>query len=114
MDHQYRHYIEEWFVGNKTGEKYEGEVSNHVRRWLHETRGAACEKCGWDKINPTTNKTPLTVNHIDGNSNNHRPANLELICPCCHSLTPNYGSLNRGHGRKKRIKQIIDTKVQDS
>jgi hypothetical protein len=25
--------------------------------------------------------------------------NLRLICPNCHSLTPNYRGANRGHGR---------------
>ena len=43
----------------------------------------------------------LQVNHIDGNYKNNREENLELLCPNCHSLTPNYRSLNRGKGRKR-------------
>ena len=41
--------------------------------------------------NNFTNKVPLQVNQIDGNALNHRPENLELICPNCHSLTETYG-----------------------
>ena len=59
------------------------------------------EKCGWSKVNTSTGKIPLTVNHIDGNHRNNRPENLELICPSCHSLTPNYGALNKGNGRRE-------------
>jgi len=100
--HKYKENIFEWLNGSKTGLKYEGEVSNYVRRYLHEKTNSKCIKCGWGETNKVTGKVPLTVNHIDGNSNNNRPDNLELICPNCHSLTSNYGSLNRGNGRKKR------------
>jgi len=102
QDHQYKTYIVEWKAGIKTGLKYIGEVSNHVRRYLHEINDCKCAKCGWGEINPVTQKIPLTVNHIDGRSDNNVLENLELICPNCHSLTPTYGSLNRGKGRKHR------------
>jgi 5-methylcytosine-specific restriction endonuclease McrA len=48
----------------------------------------------------------LTTNHIDGDSENHRPENLELLCGGCHSLTPHYGKLNNGHGRKRRREKL--------
>lgn len=57
------------------------------------------------EINPSTGKIPLTVNHVNGNPENTIEENLELICLNCHSLTPNYGSLNKGKGRKYRYKQ---------
>lgn len=78
-----------------------------VRRYLIETRGAKCSKCGWCEINPKTQRVPITINHIDGNSENNAVDNLEILCPNCHSLTPNYGNLNYGHGRKKRRKAYI-------
>jgi 5-methylcytosine-specific restriction endonuclease McrA len=38
---------------------------------------------------------------------NHNEKNLNLLCPNCHSLTPTYGSLNKGNGRlKRRINRI--------
>ena len=109
-DHQYRVYISEWLAGNRSGEQYEGEVSNHVRRWLFDQHDSKCETCGWNEVNPTTGKVPLTVNHINGDWSNHRPENLQLICPNHHSLTPNYGSLNRGNGRRHRLAKIHENK----
>jgi hypothetical protein len=61
-----------------------------------------CCKCGWHKINKTSGKIPLEINHIDGDSTNNVESNLELICPNCHSLTSTYRGLNKGHGRKER------------
>lgn len=108
---KYENYITEWLKGRISGGYGEGTgvVSSYIRRWLIERAGGKCEalldgkrRCGWARKNPKTGKVPLTVHHKDGNSDNHRPENLELICPCCHSLTPTYGSGNRGNGRKGR------------
>ncbi len=43
------------------------------------------------------------MNHIDGNSENNKEKNLELLCPNCHSLTPNFKGLNKGNGRHSRM-----------
>lgn len=58
-------------------------------------------KCGWGKIHDITNNVPIQLNHINGDSNNNNLKNVELLCPNCHSLTYNFGSLNNGFGRKK-------------
>ena len=52
------------------------------------------------KKNPITGKVPLTINHIDGNPRNNNPDNLEVLCPNCHALTPNYGALNKGNSNR--------------
>jgi len=104
-DFQYKIYIENWLLGKEPGH-HKTAVSNHVKRWLIEKYGRKCQKCGWHKINPVTNKVPVQVNHKDGNWQNNRPENLELLCPNCHSLTPNFGALNKGHGRKYRIASV--------
>ena len=51
-------------------------------------RGRKCENCGlteWlgEPIN-------LEVHHIDGNRSNNELDNLKLLCPNCHSYTPNF------------------------
>ena len=94
-------FIQRW--KNKEVDGNSGElVKIQIRRYLFEKYENKCSKCGWNKINPITGKIPLTVEHIDGNSQNSYEENLTLICPNCHSLTPTYGSLNRGSGRKTR------------
>ena len=67
-------------------------------------------ECGWNKINPITNKVPIELEHIDGNSENNSLDNLKLLCPNCHSLTPTYKALNIGNGRYKRMKRYKDGK----
>ncbi len=103
-DYQYHQYIMDWKSGIKDGSKgkLKFEVSRHVRRYLFEKYNNRCCKCGWRKKNPITKLIPLQINHIDGNSRNHKEENLELICPNCHSLTETYMALNRGNGDKER------------
>lgn len=102
--YNYETYISEWKKGKVNGMKGKESVSNHIRRYLFKKYKNKCCKCGWNKVNPKTGRIPLTVNHIDGDHENNKENNLELICPNCHSLTSNYGSLNMGKGRKIRRK----------
>lgn len=81
-----------------------------IKKALIKIHGEKCMKCGWNKIHPTTKKVPIELNHKDGNSENNETKNVELICPNCHSLTPNYRGLNRGNGRYKRKQRARDGK----
>ena len=74
------------------------------KKYLIEKYGNKCMECGWDKIHPITNKIPIQLDHIDGNAENNNLTNLRLLCPSCHSLTPTFGGLNKGKGRKSRYK----------
>lgn len=51
-----------------------------------------CECCGITEWNGKS--LSLELNHIDGDNGNHSLANLELICPNCHSQTDTYRSKN--------------------
>lgn len=108
---KYEQYIECWKNGEEDGNKGRGQVSNYIRRYLFERSNDKCEKCGWSKTNPKTGKIPLTVNHINGNWRDNRPENLELLCPNCHALTPTYGSLNRGNGRRPQDRYNFSSSV---
>lgn len=105
-DYQYKLFIENWKAGLLTGNKGRKfpQVSNYIKRYLLEKYGQACWLCGWDKLHPVTNKVPLEINHIDGNSLNNNEVNLQLVCPNCHSLTENFRNLNKGNGRAFRRK----------
>lgn len=95
-------FIEKWLCGDLIFDKE--NISNHIRFYLLEQSNNKCSECGWSRVNPTTGKIPLSVHHIDGNSKNNNKDNLVVLCPNCHSLTENYGSLNKGNGRQKRYK----------
>lgn len=55
---------------------------------LISIRGHICENCNltlW-----LGEPIPLQLHHINGKEAGNMPENLQLLCPNCHSLTPNY------------------------
>ena len=98
----YKRYIEDWKNGKVTGGGCNGDISHRVRTYIFEKYNSKCSRCSWSEVNISTGKIPLNVDHIDGNYANNKEENLTLLCPNCHSLTPTYGSLNKGHGRPYR------------
>jgi hypothetical protein len=77
--------------------------SRMIKKYLIHIHGEKCMECGWCSINPTSNKVPIELEHIDGNSENNSLDNLKLLCPNCHSLTSTYKALNKGNGRHNRM-----------
>lgn len=53
---------------------------------------AECEMCGCKDW--LGQKLTLELHHIDGNRFNNDLSNLQILCPNCHSLTPNH-SMNK-------------------
>lgn len=92
---------EQFLLGN---ERPNPQVKSFLRWAVITYLGfEACSKCGWAERHPVTGRIPVEVEHIDGDWRNNRPSNLTLLCPSCHSLTPTYRALNRGHGRHTRL-----------
>lgn len=104
----YHNFIENWKSGTENGVIgiSTKTLSGHIRRYMKEKHGTKCYRCGWDQMHPITGHIPLEINHIDGNAENNKEENLELLCPNCHSLTPNFRNLNKGKGRKWRLEYI--------
>lgn len=62
-----------------------------------------CNRCGnaeWLGV-----PIPLELEHKDGQSNNHKLDNLELLCPNCHAFTSSY----RGKNTRKCRDLMADT-----
>jgi hypothetical protein len=80
--------------------------SKNAKRYLLETKGHCCNKCGNSEWNDQP--IPIELEHIDGNSENNSIDNLELLCPNCHAQTPTYKGANRGKGRHYRRQRYND------
>ena len=63
------------------------------------------EKCAACGLGPIWNgkAIALHLDHIDGDSTNHRLANLQLLCPNCHSQTNTYCGRNKKKGVKREL-----------
>lgn len=95
-------YIQNWKLGKISGTT-NYTCSTPIRNYLLKKNNYKCELCGWGEVNPYTNKIPLQIHHIDGNSENNIESNLQVLCPNCHSLTENFGSRNKNAPRGKSI-----------
>lgn len=96
---------EDWLNGFVDASNEDGNLKTWARTMLLDMVGHRC-KCGWGEINPTVGKPILTVDHIDGNWTNNYCWNLEVLCYNCHTLTPTFGSLNRGSVSGRRSYKI--------
>lgn len=69
-----------------------------IKKRLIDKYGHLCqnEQCKWDykKHNWYSNlkdhHIPLELHHKDGDHENRKEENLQLLCPNCHSMTINY------------------------
>lgn len=91
--------IDAWLKGKWNGGS-ETHLSKTIRLYLLEQSKYSCSSCGFNTMHPLDNKTVLEIDHIDGDGSNHKPNNLQVLCPNCHSLTPTYRNRNSGNGRK--------------
>jgi hypothetical protein len=85
--------------------KANGEIRSRKDTWyLEESRGRKCEDCNNSEWRGK--EIPLDLHHIDGNSDNNRLDNLQLLCPNCHRSTDNHGSKNKvGRSRRKEYRK---------
>jgi hypothetical protein len=106
--HRIDAYIRDWLDGKVTGYiKDNFRLSGYVRNFLLEESKHKCILCGWSERNPITGLIPLHIDHINGDASNCSRNNLRVICPNCHSLTPNYGALNIGNSVRKRFGLLV-------
>lgn len=90
--------VENIFNGEMSGLKQattsSPKIRDSLRTYLLEKVNYKCELCGCDWVNPYSNQTILEIHHIDGDRTNNLENNLQVLCPNCHAMTPNYKGLN--------------------
>ena len=59
-----------------------------------------CERCGIDEW--LGNPLSLQLHHVNGDGNDNRLANLQILCPNCHSQTGSWGGRNGKRGGAAR------------
>lgn len=94
------------FLNGENISNVNGELKNWVRDYLLKSHNYKCSNCAWGEVHTVTGRVPLQIDHIDGDHKNNTIGNLRVLCPNCHSLTANYGILNRGKGRTYRIDRM--------
>ena len=105
-DYRYKNTIQKVLNGENLISGASG-MPKHLKRYLMELHNNKCEKCGWGEEHPITHNIPLEVHHIDGDCTNNHIENLQLLCPNCHCLTENFGSLNKNSKRFHRPKNKL-------
>jgi hypothetical protein len=91
-DFEYMQSIKLWQSGEKDGIIANGaRPARYIIKYIWEKYEGKCAICGWNEINPRTGKSPLQIDHIDGNALNNDEENLILLCPNHHALTETYG-----------------------
>lgn len=89
--------------------KHLGEIIKtfNVKRKLFRLglKEKKCECCG---ITDSWMGKPISLelHHVDGNNRNNDLSNLQILCPNCHSQTPNYRN-------RKRVAQEVIPEVED-
>lgn len=108
QNYQFEQKIKQWKTLTENDKPF--LMKKSIRAYLLKKYDNKCCICGWGERNPFTNKIPLEVEHIDGNSENNKESNLKIICPNCHSLTSTYKGANRGKGRYSRMQRYREGK----
>jgi hypothetical protein len=57
-----------------------------------------CELCGWCEVS-VDGRTPVELDHLNGNHSDNRIENLRVLCPNCHSLQ----ATHRGRNKKTAL-----------
>jgi hypothetical protein len=103
-EYEYKQYILRWKSGECSGNRGVGQLSQFVRRYMLEKTNCSCEICGCNWVNPKSGRPIVEIHHIDGDANNSKEENLQVLCPNHHAMTVNYSALNTGKSTRTKRK----------
>jgi Zn finger protein HypA/HybF involved in hydrogenase expression len=81
--------LSELLVANR----YRGRCNIKARLVTEGLKRHECEECGL--IEWRGRPLSLALHHVNGDGHDNRLENLALLCPNCHSQTPNFGVKNQ-------------------
>lgn len=81
-----------------------GFAPKKVKKYLIHKHGRKCSLCGLTEW--MGQPIPLTLDHIDGNSDNWNLDNLRLLCGNCDRIQPTYAGKNKGRGKSRKRNDI--------
>jgi Zn finger protein HypA/HybF involved in hydrogenase expression len=61
-----------------------------IKEGIKQHRCEVCDRDVWNNL-----PIPIELEHINGDSRDHRLENLMIICPNCHAQTDTYKSKNK-------------------
>lgn len=70
-----------------------------------------CECCGITEW--LNQEVKLELHHINGNHDDNRLENLQLLCPNCHAYTDNYRGKNQGKSAQKKTSEVEPPKFEE-
>lgn len=95
--------------------KEDSRYSTHMLRLRLIKEGLKqyeCENCLQDKW--LDNPIPLQLHHINGVNTDNRLENINLLCPNCHALTPNFASKNKKKNSLAELRESEWREFRDS
>lgn len=101
-DFEYKDKVAKWKRGEISGTNGKAlQIAPWLRRYIFESRGTACSKCGWNEVHPVDGLPLTELDHIDGDASNTTEENIRVLCPNCHSMTPNFRARNSKSARSR-------------
>ena len=76
-------------------------------KYLKKIRGNKCEVC--DITEHNGKPIVFQIDHINGNREDNRYENLQIICPNCHSQTKTWGVKNAS--KEGRMRMLLGKKI---
>lgn len=80
-----------------------------IKEGLKERRCECCNNIEW-----LGQPIKLELHHINGNHNDNRLENLQLLCPNCHAYTDNYRGKNQGKSAQDKSLGVEFRKFEES
>lgn len=80
-----------------------------IKEGLKEEKCECCGNTEW-----LGQPIKLELHHINGNHNDNRLENLQLLCPNCHAYTDNYRGKNIKWSAQKKISEVEQPKFKET